>query len=269
MSTQIEYSDLMRGAGVKKDKKLAALAPHSDKVRQSLESGSVDDSLMALHKLGTEVWSQFLFGANSKVESLFKAFSASGELLPEMGKLSLLWPFFDAANVDWKKSMEDEIEDAHRFLIIAKSALCDGRQVYHLSGKSEFGVIEEGTNTEQHVFGGQLFTGGTALVLGKGADIEKKGKDNRRTFFVGSDPDWQVVVPLDPENTGDAQKLAMALKKVAESIADEGSHADGSSGGAAVGADIAGQLQQLVQLRDSGALSEEEFELAKARLLGN
>jgi hypothetical protein len=69
---------------------------------------------------------------------------------------------------------------------------------------------------------------------------------------------------------GDVSGIVEALQEAmpGAQISVDG-HSDGLSGdGAGAGEDHVAQLERLVRLRDSGALTEQEFEREKARILG-
>ena len=256
-------------SGVKKKKKAEVLGPVVSSIIEATIRDDDEAALLALYGLEAQVQREFLMGANGKYEAIMSVLAEGGHLPASFGQTALLRAHFDASQLDLKKSFANQIEEFTHFILLCDSMVTDGKSVHRFSSSTEFAIIEEGSNTEQYVFAGQYFTGGAALLLGTGADIQKKGKDQRRAFFVVADKGWQLGIPLDPEKTGDAQNEALRLRKVVESIAAPavGSAAEAPRSDAQQS--LATQIRELTELKDAGALSEEEFSRAKSRILGD
>jgi hypothetical protein len=71
-----------------------------------------------------------------------------------------------------------------------------------------------------------------------------------------------------PVNYGTAQKIEAWIRKHPSFRGNVPQNAPTTAPRGAAGNDIADQLSKLAQLRDAGVLSEEEFNRAKAKLLG-
>jgi len=87
-------------------------------------------------------------------------------------------------------------------------------------------------------------------VLGGGAYVAGKAAANRSNQRAQAEATQEERI----SNLEDAQRQAQVPEpRAAQAPADT---------------DVLGQLSQLVQMHDSGALTDEEFSAAKARLLG-
>ena len=91
-------------------------------------------------------------------------------------------------------------------------------------------------------------------VLGGGAYVAGKAAANRSNQRAQAEATQEERI----SNLEDTQRQAQAPAQVPEPRTAQ----------APADTDVLGQLSQLVQMHDSGALTDEEFSAAKARLLG-
>jgi hypothetical protein len=127
---------------------------------------------------------------------------------------------------------------------------------------------------------------GTALIPGfafqkKKVEIydDRQTHDDRQLYFIVEHPEWSVVEEVNPDDAERVHRVVAALNGAARRAAlvteqpraalPEAFEADGAGAiGRAPAADPVGQLERLAALRQEGALSDEEFEAAKSRVLG-
>lgn len=110
---------------------------------------------------------------------------------------------------------------------------------------------------------GQLSSRITAtrvLALGVFALGARKTVDNRELFVTVDGDGFQLAVKLPPTLTDEARRFAAAYNTRSGAM-DKQSVPTITDG-------VATELERLAALRATGALSEEEFAVAKARLLG-
>lgn len=139
-----------------------------------------------------------------------------------------------------------------------------------LSESTRAEVVEEGQDNTQYVYEGQYFTGGAALLLGTGASSRKVGKDSRRAFLVLTDAKWQQAIELHPDKVAEAKKFISRLPKLIATLQPSASQRPtprlASAEPATSG--VADELRKLKALCDEGAISSEEYEAAKRKVLG-
>jgi hypothetical protein len=117
---------------------------------------------------------------------------------------------------------------------------------------------------------------GTALIPGL-AMPKTTVHDDRELYFVIEHPEWARLMKLDPSLGEQARAVAVAINQAANELkakrvaAEAAQVAEPAVLAAAPAADSAAdtvaQLAQLAQLHGAGALSDEEFAQAKARVL--
>lgn len=132
---------------------------------------------------------------------------------------------------------------------------------------------------------------GTALIPGMA--LQKKSvTDYRELFLLIEHPEWARVIAVDPRRGHEIRELAAAINLTARELGKTstssgttrsqrgGTNKPGSPSESAVGSPssapqpitptvptLVEQLRQLVELRDAGALTEAEFQVAKAKVL--
>ena len=253
--------------GVKKDKHLSALMPLVQSVVQAATDGDSKACMSALFALRWEFRTNIAFGGDSKFDSFVELLETKGALKPTINGLTVIRGHTKGLEMQFgmlsNAGMEEFIKGM--VLIVSDEMLASSKGTFSYSSKTEFGVISEGTNTEQFVFGGQYLIGAWAVVLGRGVSIEKKGNDNRLCYFIAADDDWQVDIPIDSERTAQSEKLAMRLSK---KVAHLGQPEQRPMPESIEKNDITEKLRALVDFHKEGVLSDEEFSLARARLLG-
>jgi hypothetical protein len=107
---------------------------------------------------------------------------------------------------------------------------------------------------------------GSALIPGF-ALAKKETWDYREMYFVLEHPEGGAVIKVDPQYGHEVRQVALAVNAAADKLRRKRAPAS-APGGAAV-ASTAEVLTQLADLRDRGALTDEEFEREKARLFEN
>jgi hypothetical protein len=159
--------------------------------------------------------------------------------------------------------------DGEYAMVFSKSLLVNGNHCT-LSDSTRAEVVEEGRDSRQYLYEGQYFTGGAALLLGRGGSSQKVGKDNRRAFLVITDNEWQQSVEINPDKVAEAKKFVSRLsKRIAEFkpvVVEEGTAQSTSSKPVTSG--IADELAKLKALLDESAISSDEYEAAKRKALG-
>jgi hypothetical protein len=232
---------------------------------------SADDDeavLSSLHRASPVIRSSFLMGGETKYKQFLAAVSGDSRVSELLGNLELLESHFQPSNYDFKEFTSDFFLNFVTFLLISDELISDGNRCFRLSPSTECAVVNEGSNTEQHVFAGQTFTGGTSLLLGNNASFKKFGKDGRRAYFVAVDKNWEVGIPLNPEETADAQKMALRIKKRVEELAAASPNAKSEARDMSGTDDITSQLMKLSEMHQAGALTDDEWVAAKKRVLG-
>jgi Short C-terminal domain len=141
--------------------------------------------------------------------------------------------------------------------------ICRGvrKGVTHRIDEHVEAVVEAGGNLRSHPTVTRTAVG--ALLTGTpiGAAFWKK---EGSLFLLVSGRDWADMVELKPKEARDAQLFAQRVNLVAK-MAREASGA-GDPPPAATDSDAIGQLERLAKLRDSGALTDEEFTAEKQRI---
>lgn len=154
-------------------------------------------------------------------------------------------------------------------LVFPKVLVVNGNHCV-MSESTRAEVVEEGQDNTQYVYEGQYFTGGAALLLGRGASSKKVGNDSRKAFLVLTDAKWQQAIELHPDKIADAKKFVFRLsKRVAEfnpSVAQKPTTQSPSFDPVTSG--VADELTKLKAQLDDGAISFEEYEAAKRKALG-
>jgi len=101
---------------------------------------------------------------------------------------------------------------------------------------------------------------GTATAVAHGVDRRMDGRDAAKQ--QEAEAEQAALQSQDDIAQMQAQMAAMQAQQAQAAI-----QAQTAPGPAAGGTDLMGQLQQLAQLKDAGALTEEEYAAAKAKLL--
>lgn len=262
--------ELLTAAGAKKKSQIDALLPAVISLMESMKSGERGETLRLLHGLGMDFNRAFLMGSESKYWNFVADLTSVDGYEESIGELTIVHAHidFNSSNLS-KEHLKDPVAflaKLPRYILASRSAITDGQSFGLLSSKSEFEIVNEGAYTKQKVFAGQHLTGWAAVFLGPAGTFKDVGKDSRRSYFVATDKDWQFMIPLHPEKTGDADKAARKLKALissfglTEKVDKEQVPAQQES--------LTEQIEKLVGLHQQGALSDEEFANAKKRLLG-
>lgn len=143
-------------------------------------------------------------------------------------------------------------------------------------GDMERHAITAATNASVDSAGGIAATrgrnlaakGAATLVIGPLGTLmfgnaKEKIHDGRELYLLANDPEWSFVIPVHPDLGGDIRMFALAINQVAAA-----QKAPSASSETSADSTIE-SLERLVSLRDSGALTDEEFETQKRRLLDN
>lgn len=103
---------------------------------------------------------------------------------------------------------------------------------------------------------------GSALLVGLAAP-KTKTTDMRTASFILVHPKWRLVEPIDPDGAHEVSGIAAQINAAAAQgrASTQQPQPQGSP------SSIADELTKLATLRDSGILTNEEFAVAKARLL--
>lgn len=160
--------------------------------------------------------------------------------------------------------------DKEKWLFFFSDRLVMGSADYLFSASSSFEIIQQGDDRRQKVYKGQTFTGGSALLFGKGGDIEETGLDERVFELVITDRDWDLSIQIEQGRSNFVTKLMKRLLKKFQSEAPaavQSSPAQSGTVAAPTAPSLASQIAELGDLREMGVLSEEEFTQAKAKLL--
>jgi Short C-terminal domain len=93
----------------------------------------------------------------------------------------------------------------------------------------------------------------------------RKKKDNRELYLLVEGNGFAFSAEIDPKRGALARKFATRINALGQEAGLSGQGNGDSS--APAGADRLDKLQQLVSLRDAGALTPEEFEAEKSRIM--
>jgi hypothetical protein len=118
---------------------------------------------------------------------------------------------------------------------------------------------------------------GTALIPGF-AMPKTTVHDDRELYLVIEHPEWARLMRLDPSLGEQARAVAVAINQAANELKAKRIAAEAAlaaetamqppAPAAEFGGDTVAQLAQLAELHRAGALSDDEFAQAKARVLG-
>lgn len=101
----------------------------------------------------------------------------------------------------------------------------------------------------------------TAVVVGTAGAVA----GHQQAKQAGKAQQQQAAAQAQQQAAAESQQLAEMQAQMQAMQASQGAAA---AGAAPAGGDIMGQLQQLAQMKESGLLSDAEFQVAKAKLLG-
>jgi hypothetical protein len=146
-----------------------------------------------------------------------------------------------------------QVDDARQgFALEGKIRVKDGRIVYR---KASYPLAGATANVQAAGDIDKRVTATRLLLTGPLAFGLRKKKDKRELCMLVEGEGFGFVVELNPKRLKAAQQFAVKLS------------AEGRSLVSTTSTDRVSQLQQLDQLRQSGALTLDEFEAEKRRLL--
>jgi hypothetical protein len=263
-----EFSSVLEQIGVKKGKKVDKLLPFILEVSSAISANDDAATLSALHKASRAIRSAFLVGGETKYKQFLATVSMNTRVTELLGNVGILESHLEMSNYDYKELTSSFFENFVQFILVSDDLISDGTGCFRLSPRTECAVVTEGSNTKQEIYAGQTFDGGFSLLVGKWASTRTVGKDGRRAFFVAIDNNWEISIPLNPEETAGAQKMALRVKRRVEALAAESPKAKSEATDVTVTEDITSQLMRLSDMRQAGALTEDEWIAAKKRVLG-
>jgi hypothetical protein len=263
-----DLSAVLEQIGVK-PKKLDKLLSQLSEMASAIGGDDDEAALFALHKASLVFGSVFLLtGGLTKYNQFLVAISKNPRVKELLGNVGILKSHFDVTNYDSKELTSFRYSDLVRFLLVSDNLITDGKRCYRLSPSTECAVVSEGSNTKQEIHAGQTFDGGFSVLVGKWASTRTVGKDGRRATFVAVDKDWEISIFLNPEETADAQKMALRVKKQVEALATKSSVAKSGPKDMTATDTITSQLVKLSEMHQAGVLTEEEWTAAKKKILG-
>jgi len=106
-------------------------------------------------------------------------------------------------------------------------------------------------------------------TLVPGAHGWQKKVDNRECFLTITGPEFQWVLTVDQGLAGQAGQFAAKVTGAGGAAAQGASEAVAPVDPSAPQLSAADEVRELAELRDAGVVTPEEFDNAKARLLGN
>jgi hypothetical protein len=121
-----------------------------------------------------------------------------------------------------------------------------------------------GRDLAEKALGGVLLPG---LGLFLAGNAKENIKDWRELYLLVEGPDWADTWPLDPEKGAEARQFAQAINLAAKRTQREMEAPPSQAEDRAPGEDPLSSLERLARLRDSGALTEAEFQAQKAKFL--
>lgn len=265
-----EAAKLLTDVGITKQSHLETLLPSVVSFLDSMEAGHDGLALQHLHRLGMDFNRAFLIGSEKRYWNFVASLPSLASFKEAIGELTIVHAHHDFKPENLPKEyLKDPVNfltNLPRYIFASKSTITDGQNFGFFSSTSDFEVINEGAYTKQKVFAGQYLTGWAAVFLSPAGTFRDFGKDTRRSYFVATDKEWQFMIPLDPEKTGDADKAARKLAALSSSLGSgTGDATDGPAGGQE---SLTEQLEKLAGLHKNGILSDEEFATAKKKLLG-
>lgn len=264
-----EAVKLLADSGITKKSHLETLIPSVGSFLESMEAVQNGPALQLLHRLGMDFNRAFLMGSEKRYWNFVASLSSLESFKEAIGEITIVHAHHDfkAENLpkDYLKDPVTFLANLPKFIFASTSAITDGQNFGLFSSNSEFEVINEGAYTKQKVFAGQHLTGWAAVFLGPAGTFRDVGKDSRRSYFVATDKDWQFMLPLDPEKTGDADKAARKLKALISGLGP--TESAGQEPALLHSESLTEQLEKLVGLHRQGILSDEEFVAAKKKLL--
>lgn len=139
-------------------------------------------------------------------------------------------------------------------IVVKNGAISHGKETVPLAGARV--SVETAGDVDRRITATRLIlTGPFALAF-------RKKKDHRELYLTVESNGSMFVVPVDPKKGADARAFAAKATSLGASGAAPQTVAPPPV------TDMAGQLAQLQQMHESGALSDDEYTAAKAKLLG-
>ena len=165
---------------------------------------------------------------------------------------------------------------------VYKTAIRQGSKVYPLdkdvSAEAESGGGVQVTHrpTMTRMAAGSILPG-TALIPGL-AFQKKKTHDSRTAHFTCVHPEWMIDVNVDPDSSGNAIRAAKYINKRAETLAEQtppppttpplDAPSPVAAETPATEDSPAAKLREMKGLLDDGIITQEDFDLFKASVLG-
>jgi type IV secretory pathway protease TraF len=121
--------------------------------------------------------------------------------------------------------------------------------------------VTRGRNLAAKAVGGAVVPGGVFLF----GNARETAHDNRELFLIVEGPDWAHTHAVDPSAGVNARRFAQAINLAARKLEPAADRRPAPP--AKMEGDVIERLERLTTLRDSGALTAEEFETQKRAVL--
>ena len=145
-------------------------------------------------------------------------------------------------------------------LALTKTHLVVGSKRYPLAGVTA--RVEDAGQLNRRI------TATRIVATGVFALAWRKRQDDRSVFLTVEGAGVAIVREIKVKSTPNAPANARVFAAKVNAAAGALGPAEAGRPAVSAGADLGGQLAELAKLHESGALSDEEFAAAKARLLG-
>lgn len=106
---------------------------------------------------------------------------------------------------------------------------------------------------------------GTALIPGLARPKVEK-HDQRVAEFHVAGPDWTMAVVVSPDQVGIYRQAASRINAIADRFASQ-KMAESTAAGKPVATDIVSQIERIVQLQSTGAITAEQAEALKTQVI--